>query len=81
MTLRDEVWDEALTKLKRQGRFKISDLPFDDSERHTVRRTLRNMEDAGWLQRDSEQSPVWRLGSKAELILEADDELVERSRS
>lgn len=81
MTLRDEVWDEALTRLKRNGKFRLSELPFDESERHTVRRSLRNMEERGWLYRESEQSPIWRLGSKAELILEADDELVERSRA
>jgi len=43
MTLRDDTWNAVLVQLRKTGQFKISDLPFDESKRHTVRRVLREM--------------------------------------
>lgn len=80
MTLRDEVWDECLTVLKSRGKLKISELSFDEEQRHTVRRTLREMESLGWVTRESEQAAIWRIGSKAELILDLDEDTIENSK-
>lgn len=81
MTLRDDVWDEVLTTLVNRGKFKISDLPFDEGQRHTVRRVLRKMQEKGWLKRESEKAAIWRLGSKAEMLLDVSEEVVARSES
>jgi len=48
LTLRDQVWDAVLKQILKTGQFRISELPFEEGQRHTVRRTLREME-----QRDS----------------------------
>lgn len=80
MTLRDDVWDEVLTTLVNRGQFKIKELPFDESQRHTVRRVLKEMEELGWLTRESEHASIWRIGSKAELLLDVDPDVVESSR-
>ena len=80
MTLRDEVWDEVLFVLSSKGKFKISDLKFDKSQRHTVRRVLRQMENQGWLNRETEQAGIWRLGSRAEILLDVNDEVIEKSK-
>lgn len=76
MTLRDEVWDEVLRTLIKEGKFKISDLKFDESERHTVRRVLRHMEEQGYLRRDTPQAKIWRVGERGREILN----LSERAR-
>jgi len=81
MTLRDRIWDEALTLLATEGKFKISDLDFEnEGQKHTIRRTLRSLEEDGWLERTSQQSPIWRIGWKAEMILDIDEETVEESK-
>lgn len=80
MTLRDDIWDEVLLTLRNRGKFKISELPFEDNQRHTVRRALTEMEDMGWLYRESKQAAIWRLGNKAQLVLDVDDEIVAASR-
>lgn len=69
MTLRDDVWNSVLRQLIKTGKFKISDLPFDESKRHTVRRVLREMEELGWLSRENDRSATWRMGELAELHL------------
>lgn len=66
MTLRDEVWDEVLKTIARQDSFKISDLDFTESQRHTVRRVLKEMETLDWLRRDSPQAGIWRTGTRAQ---------------
>ena len=85
MALRDDVWDSVLHVLKEEGRLQISDLPFEDSQRHTVRRTLREMENKGWLMRESERGKIWYAGpvakeslnmdSRAEVLSDPDFEL------
>lgn len=80
MTLRDEIWNEVLTTLVNRGQFKINELPFDESQRHTVRRVLKEMEELGWLTRESEHASIWRIGSKSELLLDIDPDVVESSR-
>lgn len=81
MTLRDQVWDAALRQVYNTGKFKIADLPFDESQRHTVRRALKSMEKHGWLERESERAAIWRLGPRAELILKVNDEVREAARA
>jgi DNA-binding IclR family transcriptional regulator len=81
MTLRDEVWDTVLMQLKNRGRFKISELRFSEGERHTVRRVLREMEEMDWVMRESEHAAIWRLGPKAEMMLELSPDIVEASRT
>lgn len=73
MTLRDDVWNEVLETLIEEGKFKIGDLDFDESERHTVRRVLRNMEELGYLRRESEQARIWRAGPRAKDTLNLTD--------
>ena len=81
MTLRDEIWNEALTKVSRMGYFKISDLEFTESQRHTVRRTLKSMEAAGWLQRRNGRAAKWCLGAKAETTLNASRDAIQQARA
>lgn len=69
MTLRERVWDTVLKQLRKTGKFRISDLPFDEGERHTVRPVLREMEALGWLARKSKLAAIWRIGENAELYL------------
>jgi len=66
MTLRDQVWDAVLKQILKTGYFRISDLPFDEGQRHTVRRTLRVMEEQEWLSRENNRAATWRMG---ELLL------------
>lgn len=81
MTLRDSVWDAVLRELTTVGEngFKISDLDFDESQRHTVRRVLREMEKLGWLQRNNERGRIWYPGesTKRSLNISEDAELLE----
>ncbi len=62
MTLRDDVWNHVLVQLRKTGQFKISDLPFNEGQRHTVRRVLREMETLRWLTRDNNRAAIWKLG-------------------
>lgn len=80
MTLRDQVWDEALEQLMTTGKFKLSDLPFDESERHTVRRVLRQMEEHNWLSRETEHSSIWRMGEKSEQYLAVAPNVVQKAK-
>lgn len=67
MTVRDAVWNDILIQLRKTGQFKISDLDFDQSKRHTVRRVLREMEKLGWLRREDKRAATWKLGELAEM--------------
>lgn len=69
MTRRDEAWNAILEQLARTGKFKLTDLPFQENERATVRRVLRECEAYDWVYRTSEGSPIWRAGPKAELLM------------
>ena len=69
MTLRDEVWNAVLKQLVKTASFRIGDLPFTESQRHTVRRVLRTMEEMGWLQRRDKRAATWCAGEKAKLHL------------
>lgn len=80
MTIRDEVWNQVIHELVTRGKFKISDLDIEDSQRHTVRRVLKEMESMGFVRRTSEQSSIWRLGRLAELQLDVSDEVIERAK-
>lgn len=73
MSLRDSAWDAALEQLVKTGKFRIRDLPFEESERTTVRRVAREMEGFDWLMRTSPSSPVWRAGPKAEMLMNLSD--------
>lgn len=64
MTLRDQVWDTTLVLLADSETFKLSDLGFDESERHTVRRVLQRMEELDWLSRETKNSSIWHKGPK-----------------
>jgi len=81
MTLRDSVWNETLKQLIKTGRFRISELPFDDSERHSVRRTLKQMEEMGWLARESNRAAIWRMGEMSKQHLNVSEEHIERAWS
>jgi hypothetical protein len=80
VTLRDEVWHEAIVQLRKTGKFKICDLPFEAKKRHTVRRVLREMEKMGWLTRDSKYSSIWRLGRLAKELLNVSSDLIDESQ-
>ena len=68
MVLRDEVWDTALLALTTKETFKTRELGFTASETQTVKRVLKEMEQMGWLQRDSPRAHIWRPGPKYRLI-------------
>lgn len=80
MTLRDSVWHETIEQLQRTGKFKISDLPFDEGQRHTVRRALKSMEEFGWLERETECSAIWRVGPTARRSLNISVERIEQAQ-
>lgn len=73
MTVRDQVWDKVLQLLVEEGEFKIGDLPFEEGKRHTVRRVLREMEEMGWLSRETNRSKTWRAGEIARLHLNLEE--------
>jgi len=62
LTLRDQVWDAVLKQILKTGQFRISELPFEEGQRHTVRRTLREMEQRDWLSRENDRAATWRMG-------------------
>ena len=80
-TLRDQAWNAILEQVVRTGRFELSDLPFKASERHTVRRVARSMERYDWLCRNSEHSPIWRAGPKAEMLMNLSEEKLSLAHS
>lgn len=81
MTLRDECWTTALEQIVRTGKFKLTDLPFKQSERHTCRRVLREMEDYQWLTRDTPHSSIWRAGPKAEMLMNLSEQKLKLARN
>lgn len=70
-----------MQQLVKTGQFQISELPFDESQRHTVRRTLREMEKLGWLSRESDRDATWRMGEQAELHLNVSTEKIESAQA
>jgi hypothetical protein len=81
VTLRDEAWNIALIQIVKSGKFQLTDLPFKESERHTVRRVLREMEAYGWLERESEYASVWRAGEMAEMLMNLSEEKLELAKA
>ncbi|MDB2261824.1 hypothetical protein PM035_12900 [Halorubrum ezzemoulense] len=81
MSLRDSVWDAALEQLVKTGKFRIRDLPFEESELTTVRRVAREMEGFDWLARTSPSSPIWRAGPKAEVLMNLSDFKIQLARA
>lgn len=69
MTTRDQAWNAILHQLLEKNEFKMSDLPFDQRQHHTVRRVLRYMEDQEIVERESPQHKIWKLGPEGEKIL------------
>ena len=80
MTVRDAVWTEVLDTLIKYGKFKISDLDFPKSKRHTVRRVLRQMEEYDWLMRESKRDSTWRVGPRAESHLNISSEKIRSAK-
>lgn len=79
MTQRDEVWNKALQLVKSQGKFRISELEFNDGQRTTVRRTLREMEQFGWIGRKSQLDATWRLGEEGKKSLNVHPDIIRYS--
>jgi hypothetical protein len=69
-----------LEQVVKTGKFKLADLPFKPSERHTCRRVLREMESYSWLSRDTEHSSIWRAGPKAEMLMNLSQEKLDLAR-
>jgi hypothetical protein len=80
MTLRDEIWNVVLQRLVNNGTVTMSDLPFSESQSHTVRRVLREMESLGWLTRESKWDATWQMGPEAELQLNIAPQLIQGNR-
>ncbi|ADD03837.1 uncharacterized protein Nmag_0245 [Natrialba magadii ATCC 43099] len=84
-TKRDKVWNATLELLVAQGKFKASDimeeLDLTESQRQTVRRVLRAQEEYGWVERESRQSGIWRLGWKGRMLLNVSEKTIEQSRT
>ncbi|MFC7018391.1 MULTISPECIES: hypothetical protein [Haloarcula] len=81
MTLRDSVWHAVMKQLIKTGQFRISDLPFNESQRTTVRRTLREMEKQKWLSRESDRAATWRMGELAELHLNVSADKIKAAKA
>jgi hypothetical protein len=81
MTLRDAVWNSVMKQLVKTGHFRISDLPFNQSQRHTVRRTLRRMEELEWLSRENNRAATWRMGENAELHLNVSADKIKAAKA
>ncbi|MUV56229.1 hypothetical protein [Halogeometricum sp. CBA1124] len=64
-TLRDRVWNDVLITVSKQGSFKMGDLGFSESQRHTVRRVLKAMEEQDWLHRENNRMKTWHPGDTA----------------
>jgi len=63
MTLRDDTWHiTLLLKIVQAETFKRKELGFTEDERHTVSRVLNDMEQKGWLHRETPTSGVWHPG-------------------
>ena len=87
MTLRDDTWNASLELLVKQQKFKVDhlvdhlneespdDVEISDDQRQTIRRCLRQLEDKGWVERTTEQSEIWRIGWKGEVMLETSADL------
>lgn len=69
MTLRDLVWDDVLRRLPEAETIRLQDLDFDDRQRHTARRVLREMAELGWLERAPTRLHIWTPGPLAKLYL------------
>lgn len=78
MAQRDNIWKEVLKLLARKGQFRISELPCAESQRHTIRRVLREMEVLGYVTRESNRSATWRVSEEAMLVLAVDAESASR---
>lgn len=74
MTLRDEAWHTVFHTLTQKEEFKLTDLGFKDSEKHTVKRCLREMSDYGWIERDTPQHSIWRAGPRFKALARVADE-------
>ena len=77
MTLRDDAWNAIFLTLTRQNEFKLTDLPFKESERHTVRRVAREMEQYRWIERESPQHARWKAGPRFKDLARVADERLE----
>ncbi len=79
MGQRDVVWSEVLQVVKSHGKFRTSDLEFEDEQRATVRRVLREIEKYGWLGRESKLDATWRLGEKGRKLLNVHPDIIKYS--
>ncbi len=78
MTVRDRIWDATLELLYQRPipfqAWRVRDLAdLDESSDRTIRRTLREMEDLGWLSRESSEAHYWKPGPKAEKMLRSEN--------
>lgn len=70
-TIQREVWSSAFDLLIENGEFTISDLNgFDNSEKYTVNRVLKHLEELGWLERDSPNGTVWYAGPNVKTVID-----------
>lgn len=81
MTLRDKVWNQALRRVHENGKFTIGELDFSDSQMHTVRRVLKQMEEQGWLERESAHAKIWRVGPTARERMTVEDTVLEAAKA
>lgn len=63
VAIKDEIWMTLIEELARGESFKIKELDdIPESQRKTARRTLRVMEENGWVERDPPRSSIWQPG-------------------
>jgi len=77
MTDRDRIWNATLELLYHRPipfrAWRVRDrAELDESSERTIRRTLREMEQFGWLARDSSEGHYWKPGPKAEKMLQSE---------
>jgi hypothetical protein len=82
MRLAYEVWDTALQFLAVGKEVNLSELPFTRNEQLSAKRTLRDMQELGWLTKVSDNPPVWEAGPVAQRCMalpQSSNRLIEES--
>jgi DNA-binding PadR family transcriptional regulator len=72
-TSRDRIRDAVFDIVRERGSFRRDHLPFDHTKRKTIYRTLRAMEEQGYLFRYYENSSIWRVGPKTLKFIDLTD--------
>jgi len=78
MTTRDRVWSSALELAVARDSFMTKELiehtSLESKQKATTLRTLKSLEQEGWLERENRHCSTWRPGWKVKLLTGAEVE-------